>query len=48
MADWPAWFYGPNGEAAVFERPADVPPGWADEPGKAEQQPKRRRQRKEG
>jgi hypothetical protein len=27
---WPAWRYGPNGEAAIFLRPEDVPEGWKD------------------
>jgi len=42
---WPAWYYGPAGEAAIFERPEDVPAGWADAPGKASpksEAPKRR------
>ncbi len=30
-----AWFYGPDGEAAIFTDPADIPEGWADAPGKA-------------
>lgn len=32
MADWPAWFYGPNGEAEIFADAAAVPDGWADTP----------------
>lgn len=28
--DWPAWRYGPNGEAATFDRAEDVPEGWSD------------------
>lgn len=31
---WPAWFYGPNGEAEIFNRPAEVPEGWHDSPAK--------------
>lgn len=31
---WPAWFYGPNGEAQIFERSEDVPEGWLDDPRK--------------
>ncbi len=27
---WPAWRYGPNGEAEVFATEADVPEGWVD------------------
>lgn len=38
---WPAWRYGPKGEAAVFESEADVPKGWHDHPSKhAEKAPK--------
>jgi hypothetical protein len=29
---WPAWWYGPNGEAQVFQRPEDVPDGWKTSP----------------
>ncbi|MDT8333001.1 hypothetical protein RQ831_18265 [Roseomonas gilardii] len=32
MAKWPAWFYGPDGEAGIFERQDDVPAGWTDSP----------------
>lgn len=39
MADWPAWFYGPDGEARVFDAPDDIPAGWADAPGKAPTHP---------
>ena len=28
-AMWPAWRYGPNGEAEIFEHIKDVPTGWA-------------------
>ena len=31
---WPAWFYGPNGAAQIFNHPDDVPKGWADHPDK--------------
>ena len=46
--DWPAWFYGPDGEAAVFESEADVPAGWTDHPLKAgeSEAPKRGRPKK--
>lgn len=30
--NWPAWKYGPYGEAVVFEKPEDVPFGWTDKP----------------
>jgi hypothetical protein len=29
---WPAWRYGPNGEAEVFESGDQVPEGWTDAP----------------
>lgn len=32
--NWPAWFYGPNGESEIFQHPADVPEGWLDDPNK--------------
>lgn len=33
MSDnFPAWYYGPNGESQVFHRLAHVPEGWADAP----------------
>ena len=32
--DWPAWRYGPNGRAAMFERSEDVPSDWRDHPSK--------------
>lgn len=32
--NWPAWFYGPNGQSQVFENEKDVPSGWADHPTK--------------
>lgn len=36
---WPSWKYGPNGEAAIFERPEDVPTGWTDAPGQQSAEP---------
>ncbi len=30
--EWPAWRYGPDGEAEQFECEADVPEGWAKKP----------------
>ncbi len=30
--NWPAWWYGPQGQAAVFQRADDVPEGWRDSP----------------
>ncbi len=32
--NWPAWFYGPNGAAEVFESAKEVPAGWKDHPSK--------------
>lgn len=32
---WPGWFYGPNGEAQVFQNADEVPEGWFDSPQKA-------------
>ncbi len=29
---WPSWRYGPDGEAAIFEREDDVPEGWTTTP----------------
>lgn len=29
---WPAMYYGPDGEADVFESASDVPKGWKDKP----------------
>ena len=26
--DWPAWFNGPKGETAIFDKAEDVPTGW--------------------
>lgn len=31
---WPAWYYGPKGEAQIFEKVEDVPKGWQDNPNK--------------
>jgi hypothetical protein len=36
---WPAWYYGPGGAAAIFERADDIPAGWADAPGKVAADP---------
>jgi hypothetical protein len=27
---WPAWFFSPSGDSAIFEKAADVPAGWVD------------------
>lgn len=31
---FPAWFYGPNGEAEIFHGAEQVPAGWVDHPAK--------------
>lgn len=31
---WPGWFYGPDGEAEIFQCRDDVPAGWEDHPSK--------------
>lgn len=31
-ASWPAWYYGPNDQAEIFEKAGDVPAGWVDHP----------------
>ncbi len=36
---WPAWRYGPDGVAQVFEKEEDVPEGWFDHPSKVGQEP---------
>lgn len=35
--EWPAFRYGPNGEARIFteEQQNEIPEGWADHPSKA-------------
>lgn len=32
MAGFPAWFYGPDGEAAIFAAADEIPEGWVDTP----------------
>jgi hypothetical protein len=34
MNDFPAWYYGPEGQQQVFQRAEDVPEGWQDHPSK--------------
>lgn len=31
---WPAWYYGPNDQKAVFDHEGEVPDGWVDNPQK--------------
>jgi len=31
---WPAYRYGPDGAAEIFEQESDVPAGWTDHPSK--------------
>lgn len=35
MSSWPAWYYGPNNQAEIFQNADEVPPGWVDHPSKA-------------
>lgn len=37
--DWPHWFYGPNGESAIFNSATEVPYGWVKKPGLAFEPP---------
>lgn len=30
---YPAWFYGPEGQSAIFDAEGEVPEGWMDHPG---------------
>lgn len=30
--EWPAWRYGPKGEAEIFNSAEEVPKGWKDAP----------------
>lgn len=32
--DFPAWMYGPNDAAEIFESADDIPAGWVDHPSK--------------
>lgn len=36
---WPAWYYGPNDQAEIFESAADVPADWVDHPAKVGETP---------
>jgi hypothetical protein len=36
---FPAWFYGPDGQAAIFHSAESIPEGWTDAPGKAPAHP---------
>lgn len=31
---WPAWYYGPDGQSEIFQDPLQVPDGWHDSPDK--------------
>lgn len=31
---WPAWWYGPEGQAELFNSEEEVPQGWEDHPSK--------------
>lgn len=37
--EWPAWYYGPKGEAQIFEKKEDVPTGWKDHQPKKPDKP---------
>lgn len=39
--DWPAWRYGPGGEARVFQENDMVPDGWEDHPSKVKEPAKK-------
>lgn len=30
--NWPAWYYGPEGQSSIFETASEVPEGWQDSP----------------
>lgn len=32
--EWPAWWFGPNGESQIFQCSDEVPEGWMDHPAK--------------
>jgi hypothetical protein len=32
ISSWPAWYYGPDGQSAIFESEKEVPSGWKDSP----------------
>lgn len=34
-SQFPAWFYGPDGQARIFDCAEDIPAGWVDAPCKA-------------
>jgi len=34
---FPAWRYGPDGGAAIFDKADDVPAGWVDHPDKVKE-----------
>lgn len=35
---WPAWYWGPEGQSAIFNKRAEVPEGWRNQPfGEAEE-----------
>lgn len=29
---WPAWYYGPDDQAGIFQSADEVPPGWMSNP----------------
>lgn len=34
VVEWPHWFYGPDGQAEIFNSRAEVPHGWTKAPAK--------------
>lgn len=32
--NWPAWFYGPDDQSAIFQKDDEIPEGWKDHPSK--------------
>lgn len=32
VAQWPGWWFGPDGDKALFDTPEDVPQGWKNRP----------------
>lgn len=32
QVQWPGWWFGPDGDKALFQRPEDVPSGWKNRP----------------
>lgn len=39
FSEWPAWWYGPDGQSAIFNGPEEVPVDWVDSPTKKYEPP---------